>query len=142
MVIGLECRLQDSHDTPNQARRFLNFFLGPSLGFRNGARKEVPESARPGGGRFWTPGWGFRAKFGQELMLKSGEKEKDASKYIQNRKVRVENQSRSMPGPLRSLWKRSNPLQGPVPTQKVQKHSQKADRFTFTSARSLSIRTV
>ena len=44
--------------------------------------------------------------------------------------VWAENRSRSMPGPLRSVWDGSNPLQGAVPGQKSQKVCPKTARLS------------
>ena len=78
--------------------------------FQNGAQKKVPESA--GLVR------GFRAKFGPDLIFKSGQKHQKLSEMSPESTVWAETWSRSMPGPFRSVWDGSNPLRGAVPGEK------------------------
>ena len=64
---------------------------------------------------FRAPSWGFQAKFGPDLIFKSGQKHQKWSEMGPESTVWPETWSRSMPGPFRSLWDGSNPFQGAVP---------------------------
>ena len=66
-------------------------------------------------------GWGFKAKLCPDLIFKSGPKHPKWAKMGPESTVWVENRSRSMPGPLRSVGDESNPLQGAFPGQEGQK---------------------
>ena len=102
----------------------------------NFVQKKVPEwgpekssgIGRPAWG-FLTPAWGLRAKFGPDLIFKLGSKHRKWLEMGPESTVRAENGSRSMPGPLRSLWDLSNPLQGAVPGQKSKKVCPKTARM-------------
>ena len=58
---------------------------------------------------------GSRPSFGPDLIFKSGPKHQKWSEMGPESTVWPETWSRSMPGPFRSLWDGSNPLQGAVP---------------------------
>ena len=91
-------------------------------------QKKVPEGGPEKSSGICRPGWGFRAKFGPDLIFKSGQKHQKWSEMGPESTVWAENRSRSMPGPLRSVWDGSNPLQGAVPGQKSQKVCPKTAR--------------
>ena len=99
-------------------------------------QKKVPEwgpekssgTCRPGWG-FRAPSWGFGAKFGPELIFKLGQKYQKWSEMGPESIVWAENGSRSIPGPIRSVWDGSNPLQGAVPGKKSQKVCPKTARY-------------
>ena len=111
--------------TPNQACRFRNFFSGPHSGtFFCKFFAAFPGDPEKSSGTC-RPGWGFRAKFGPDLIFKLGQKHQKWPELAPESMVWTENRSRSMPGPLRSFWDGSNPLQGPPRTQKVKKYVQK-----------------
>ena len=97
---------------------------------------EPPTRAADSGTFFWAPGWGFGAKFGPDLIFKLDQKHQKWSEMGPESTVWAENRSRSMPGPLRSLWDGSNPLKGAVPGQKSQKVCPKNARIkSHTNAR-------
>ena len=91
-------------------------------------QKKVPEwgpekssgNCRPAWG-FLAPAWAFGAKFDPDLIFKLGRKHQKWSEMTPESTVRAETWSGSMPGPLRSLWEGSNPLQGAVPGEKSKK---------------------
>ena len=101
-------------------------------------QKKVPEwgpekssgNCRPAWG-FLAPAWAFGAKFDPDLIFKLGRKHQKWSEMTPESTVRAETWSRSMPGPLRSLWEGSNPLQGAVPGEKSQKVCPKTARGFF-----------
>ena len=85
------------------------------------------------GSRMCRPGWGVRARFGPDLIFKSDQKHQKWPEMGPESTVRGDNRSRSMPGPLRSVWDGSNPLKGAVPKQKSQKVCPKTARKTALS---------
>ena len=87
-------------------------------------------SSRPGWG-FLAPAWGFGAKFGPDLIFKLGPKHQKWPEMGPESTVRAETWSRSMPGPLRSLWDGSNPLQGAVPGEKSKEVCPSRPRFWY-----------
>ena len=95
----------------------------------NHLQKKVPEWGPEKSSGTCRPGWGFRAKFGPALIFKSGQKHQTWPEMGPESTVWPENRSRSMPGPLRSVWDGSNPLQGAVPGQKSQKVCPKTARW-------------
>ena len=84
-------------------------------------QKKVPEWGPEKSSGTCRPGWGFQAKFGPDLIFKSGPKHQKWIEMDPESMVWAEHRSRSMPGPLRSVWDGSNPLQGAVPAKKVKK---------------------
>ena len=58
---------------------------------------------------------GPRASSGPNLIFKSDQKHEKRAEMGPESMVWAENRSRSMPGPLLSVWDGSNPLQGDVP---------------------------
>ena len=143
MVNGLECRLQNSQVISNQpeACRFRNFFLGPipelfsaSVSSHFLEMRRTTCGTKSGMGprkkflnlEAWLGGSG--PSFGPDLIFKSGQKHQKWFEMGPESTVWPETWSRSMPGPFRSLWGGSNPLQGAVPGQKSQKVCPKTAR--------------
>ena len=71
-------------------------------------------------------GWGSLAKFGPDLIFKSHQALKKWPAMSAESTGWAENLSRSMPGPLHSVWDGSNPLQGALLGKKLEGCSQTA----------------
>ena len=108
------------------SRKYLKICkLKPRLGIPGKCDEQLaeknPEWGPEKSSGICRPGWGFRAKFGPDLIFKSGQKHQKWSEMGPESTVWAETWSRSMPGPFRSLWDGSNPLQGAVPGEKSKK---------------------